>query len=960
MAIIRMLIRKMINNLWIVGSLLLGIVITVALVTSIPIYTSGVLEKMLISDMEDYQIDNEVYAGQLNHFMSFGSVEESAQQEIEEMESYFHNTLSDYIDLSVKNHVTRLSTKKLPIFYQDEELYDNESNNYFHIDSLTGLEDHIEIINGVMPSNKPVDGVYEVMVTETALYELDAVLGTEFSIELEDGETVLVKPVGVFEASNSQDLYWFDSLSSYDESIIMRDELFREDIFSRDMNALFYVRMNAAFDYHQLSLVDIDRLVTVENRLDRNTNEIMGAEIYSTNEFPAQGIMLEYRERETQLTALMWSLNVPVLIMLALYLFMVSRLIVDRQKTEIAIFRSRGAARWKVMFIYLLEVSMLGVIALFIGPLLGLGISRILGASSGFLEFVQRTALPVSLTNEAYMYAFWTVVACVFMVMIPVFLAACENIISHKQDSARMQGHAWWHKLYLDVILLLITLYGWTVFEHRQSASEGSVNGDMIQIDPLLFLIPTFFIIGLGLMCLRIYPWVIRLVNWLGKKHWSPAMFATLVQVGRSSRQYQFFMLFLIMTIAVGIYSAGAARTINANMEEQIQYDFGADVRLESHWENNAPIESMGGAGMSPGSDTEEEDPGDEDVFVDSQADVIQYSEPPFTPYQQLSGVEHSAKVFNKSGVTIQSIGNSMSWTDMMAINTDEFAQTAWFKPQLLDTHWYNYLNLIGKEPSSVLISESVASQLGVGQGDYIDISWQGRDSAQFVVYETISYWPSWNPHPEEDGRAPGLVVANLPYVQNVLGLEPYEVWLDMEDKASSEALYDNIREQELSVVGIQDSRQELIALNNSAFLLGINGALTLGFLIALAVSFFGFLLYWILTMKSRILQYGIFRAMGLSFKQMLLMITSEQILTSGMACLFGVFIGGLTTRIFVPLFSLFFEAGRVPPFEVVFETSDQIQLYVFVSIMIIVGLGILSWLLSRIRIHEAVKLGED
>jgi putative ABC transport system permease protein len=136
---------------------------------------------------------------------------------------------------------------------------------------------------------------------------------------------------------------------------------------------------------------------------------------------------------------------------------------------------------------------------------------------------------------------------------------------------------------------------------------------------------------------------------------------------------------------------------------------------------------------------------------------------------------------------------------------------------------------------------------------------------------------------------------------------------------------------------------------------------MTLGFLISVVISFFGFLLYWILSLNSRVLQYGILRAMGISFLQLIGMLLTEQILTSGAAFVLGAGIGTLTSRLFVPLFQLSFSpAQQVPPFEVTFDPSDSIRLYIIVTVMITAGLAILAYLLSRIKIHQAVKLGED
>src|SRR5690606_1781163 len=142
-----------------------------------------------------------------------------------------------------------------------------------------------------------------------------------------------------------------------------------------------------------------------------------------------------------------------------------------------------------------------------------------------------------------------------------------------------------WHKFYLDIVLLAISAYGlWAFDRQREDLLQLGMTATDVSVDPLLFLVPALFIVGAGLLALRLYPLFIRIVFWAGKKKWPPYLYATLIQVGRSGTQYQLVMLFLILTIATGLYSASAARTINDNTEQKIRYNNGADIVLKSHW----------------------------------------------------------------------------------------------------------------------------------------------------------------------------------------------------------------------------------------------------------------------------------------------------------------------------------------------------------------------------------------
>ena len=141
----------------------------------------------------------------------------------------------------------------------------------------------------------------------------------------------------------------------------------------------------------------------------------------------------------------------------------------------------------------------------------------------------------------------------------------------------------------------------------------------------------------------------------------------------------------------------------------------------------------------------------------------------------------------------------------------------------------------------------------------------------------------------------------------------------------------------------------------------GTNGILTANFIVVLLLCMVGFLIYWILSIRSRELQFGIFRAMGLSMGEVIRMLAVEQVLISGTAIGIGVGVGALVTRLYLPLIQIAYStADQVLPLELVTESSDYVKLFAVIGIMVVCCMGILAWLISKIRIAQALKLGED
>jgi putative ABC transport system permease protein len=959
-AMVQMILRKMINNRWLVGSLLIGLIVAVGLVSSIPAFTSGVLQRLLTKELEEYQNKVKHFPGGLLVSVNLNKPVENSAALFDNMAVHLQNEVIAPLGVPVLEHVTVLRTvpfDAVPSRLQGTKAASFDSTPLY---SLSELEKHTTLVDGRMPAATQVDGVLEALVTEKALRDRKMVLGSlyELTTDKAKGLTVRVKPVGVFKEKEGNDPYWFVTASEYEKGFILDEQLLRS-AFLQEKNLVIFAQMYVAMQYQSFRIPDTEQLLSVVAGMEAYLKQqgLKGAE-YGI-QFPAGSIAKKYEEQAKQFKLILWSLYIPVFLMLGLYLVMVSGLIVERQRTEIAVLGSRGASRLQIFFIYLMEIGILGLCAFLLGPFVGVQLSKILGISNGFLEFVDRKGLEIAVNSEVFAYAAWTVLACIGLLLLSVLFATRQNIVTHKQSLARMSGSAVWHRLFLDVLLLAISWYGW--YSHRlavENAAKVTEGASDISVDFLLFFVPVLFSLGFGLLCLRLYPWLLRLLSWAGRSVFPLSLHTTLVQVGRSPRQYHFLMLFVTITVAVGMYSASTARTINQNAEERIRYGTGADIRLKTEWESDKPPVMV----FRRGNNAEE----GESAEKEPVAPPVQYIEPDFQVFKNLPEVEHAAKVYVNGLAEAAFQGDPVSDVTLMGIDPKEFGQTAWIKPGLLPHHFHEYLNLLAKEPRALLLSRSLADKLHVVEGQTILMGWGNSRRVEMVVYAIVDYWPGWSPAPVKSTytskmQEQYLAVANLPFVQDKIRLEPYEVWLKMKAGASSESLYKSLAQGGVKLAMLDNARQQLITVKNNAFYLGLNGSLTLGFLLSMLVTFIGYVMYWVLTLGARKLQYGVFRAMGMPFRQLLSILAWEQLLTFGFAFAIGMAAGKLSNILFLPALRLYLHADKqVPPFTVVSMPQDEQVIYTFIAVTLAIGIGIVGFLLSRMQIHQAVKLGED
>ena len=182
-----------------------------------------------------------------------------------------------------------------------------------------------------------------------------------------------------------------------------------------------------------------------------------------------------------------------------------------------------------------------------------------------------------------------------------------------------------------------------------------------------------------------------------------------------------------------------------------------------------------------------------------------------------------------------------------------------------------------------------------------------------------------------------------------------------MKLEGSSKPVYDFIEEQNIPIETFEDAQSAITEMKNDPMLQGTNGILTVGFVVVLLLCTVGFLIYWILSIQSRVLQFGIFRAMGMSLGEILAMLGNEQLFISGVSIGAGIGIGALSSKLFIPLIQIAYSsADQVLPLTIISETSDYIRLFVVIGIMIAACMAILGGLISKIRISQALKLGED
>ena len=940
---LQFVLRKMLNKKWLMAALLAGNILLVAIAAGNPMYTEAALQRMLTGTFSSYVAQNGRYAttAYLLSSVPANSREGSSAVANYNDERDMAYAMPERLGLRAEWIIENTFLEAVEI--KPLEQRSNFRSKEVRLGTLKGLDDHIRIISGRMYADSVQDGAIEVMVSQKGLIHMNLLLGEVFELPEvtdENGDPMKVKVVGIFDAQNEDDHYWYKSPSNYDNQLMMSGSLYRELFGSmirlpNKAMGLWFVVM----DYND---------VTVENAEYLYQEAVKDAAAHKTknnssfNEYYSS-ILEKYLTDAARIRVTLRILQIPIYALLAAFIFMVSGQILSMEQSEISVIKSRGAGRRQILGIYLLQSALVAGFSLAIGLPLSALICQVLGSANAFLEFVSRKALTVRYTREVWIYGCAAAFLSMLAMVLPAVRYARLSIVAQKQKK-RKSDKPWFQRFYLDFLLLAVSLYGLYTFNGQKAALAQKVLEGQ-GLDPLLYLSSSLFVIGAGLVALRPVPLVAWLVYTIGKKRWSPAMYSSFLWVLRTRSSQGYIIAFLVITLAIGIFNAQTARTINTNEENRIAYMNGADIVLQEAWEDNRD---------------EAQTPDDLIGFK------LRYTEPDFGKYSSLEGAEVVTKVLYDSEAycSLKNYPRSIPCL-LMGINVKEFGQCVDFQTDLLPVHWYEYLNAMAVSPRAVLVSANM-QELGYELGDSINYRSKDGDRCYGVIYGFVEYWPGYNPVTNvvsSDGTVVEmkhyLVVGHLRYMQNAWGITPYQVW--MKAKTDTDFIYDFAAESGARLTTFRDNRAELIELKNDPIFQGTNGILTLCFVVVLLLCAVGFLIYWILSIRSRTLLMGIFRAMGMTLGEIIAMLANEQVFISGVSIALGVGIGLVASKLYVPLVQLAYAStDTVLPLKIVSESSDMTRLLCMVAAMVILCMVILGVLVKKIKISQALKLGED
>jgi putative ABC transport system permease protein len=957
-SLLRMSLNRLRSSPGLTLASLVGLSVAIGVVASVPIFVRGVNLVLLRSELADQAAvgGRPLFAMRFYHLTGVGPPLTFASYN--RLNQYLVGSASSEMGLPIQQEVRSAESVSFDLKPVDPARYPamKSSLGQVSLGFSSDLARHVTVDEGSFPNSVDANSLeVPVLVYETEANETGLRAGERFVLttnaEPADGRarpiTIPIVVSGVWKANDVHDPYWFEPPDNASKTFYVPEATYNQRVAPLFKSPYLFGSWYVVYDSQAVRTDEIVNLLTNTSRMLNRANALLAD---TQLDYSPTDPLDHYRQRTEVLTILLYAFSVPVVGLVLYFLALVAGLVVERRRGETSLLASRGAGRGQLILLQAIEALLLTVGGVIPGLALALVLATMMGATQSFLRFVPRPPLPVALTDDSLRLAALAAVLGLLAQVLPAIGAARVSIVRYKEEYARSLQLPVWQRYFVDVALLAVVAYGYYTLRARgtlsvfgTSVDPTAAGGDPLR-EPLLFVAPSLFLLALGLLALRVFPLGMRLLSWLSgasrQVSWQLAFF----NLARAPGRYTGPLLLTILTLGLATFTASMARTLDQNTLDQVRYAVGADLAIFEKPDDQA----LGLGGPFPVQLTPDE-------LAKRTAEIGGYLLP-ISEQAKVPGVRDVTRVGDYK-VSIR-LGTSAANGRLLGIDRLDFPRVGYFRPDFAAEPLLGLMNDLARNNSAVLLPRDFAQKQGLQNGDYLPIqmtAFGGTKNVDLTVAGTYTYFPTVYPD------QPPTLIANLDYIFSSTGeISPYNAWFALDPATSATVVVNGLTKLGIPVAKVTDLREQLAIPLTRPERIGLFGLLSAGFLASGGLTALGFGLYAIATLRRRSIELGVLRAIGLSHRQMVALLIAEQALVVGGGALIGLALGTAASLLFIPFFRVGATAGAIiPPFQVIVAWSDvTVILLAFAAILLLTGAGIV-YRMARLRIFEAVKLGE-
>jgi putative ABC transport system permease protein len=947
-AILVVTVKRLISERWLALATALGLIISVALITSIPMYADAIHYRVLLEKLAGEEYGHRPpFAFMYRYVGSWAGVVN--WEDVKPLDDYMTTLAARDLGLPQKDMVRYFSTVNLRLFPQGDSAYRDPDRalGLAAFSWATDLEDHITILEGNFPAvaDSAYGSVVEVLVGEDLYLKWGLQVGEAYTayakVETDDGADVTVNiPVriaGVWRATDPTEDYWFYRPGSLAEKMLVPEETFRRRIDPEMVQGLNLALWYLLADGSDVYADDVNGLLSRIVATQQRVSSIMPG---SGLDVSPESDLQSYRRSTVVLTFLLYAFSVPIVGLLLVFIGLVVGLSVGQKRNEIAVLRSRGATSLQIIGISILEGVLMGIVSVAIGLVVGRWLALLIGRSRSFLDFSLLGELRAGVTLATVRFGVAAVVLALLAQLGPTLSAARHTVVTYKQERARTLRKPWWQRAWLDVLLLIPTAYGFYVLDQQQGV-VATVAGEAAVVDPfqnpLLLLVPALGIFALALFILRILPTLMTAIAWAASRLTNTV--GLLLAARHLSRTPGFYvapLILLILTLSLSAFTASLAQTLDTQLYAQKYYRVGTSLSLA---EQGDCLNYT--AGPQPQCDLSVPPP--------------HWAFLPVAEHLTIDGVTAASRVGEFNAVTNLSGGNQIG--TFLGVDRESFVQVAFWRDDFASQSLGELMNQLALTQNGVLVPSEFAARHALSVGDVFRMTVRGIDGVEMDVklVGTFDMFPTWYP---DDGP---LFVGNLDHFFDRAGERlHYDVWLATEPGVNYEQTALAVRDLGVKVISWQAPLSQIYEEQRRPERQGLFGVLSVGFLAAAVLTVLGFLLYAFFSFRRRFIELGVLRAIGLSAAQMTVFLAWELAFLLLVGAVAGTGLGAWVSYLFIPYLQLGTGVeAQFPPFVVAIDWMAIFRIYALFGALFVAALAGLAALLMRIKVFQAIKLGE-
>ena len=282
----------------------------------------------------------------------------------------------------------------------------------------------------------------------------------------------------------------------------------------------------------------------------------------------------------------MFIVLILIVLVVLYYVVTLASLLVDAQRSEVGLLRTRGATSRQILAVFIIEAGLLALIAAISGPFLALIGVGFIGVLPLYSELNAGDPLPVRLTFGAFRMAFFGGFLGLLALFIPALRATRLGMLASRVTRARPARLALVQRYYLDLGFLGLVMFLFWQLTKQGSFVAVSIFGETT-VNQLILGVPAIFLVAAGLVLLRIFPVAMDLTGRvLSKRPLSvitpPALILGIWQMARNPAHHSRLSLLLILTAALGVFAASFGATLEQSAIDTAYYRTGADVKITS------------------------------------------------------------------------------------------------------------------------------------------------------------------------------------------------------------------------------------------------------------------------------------------------------------------------------------------------------------------------------------------